>query len=204
MSTTSERSRRRDRGCSSDAAARLIRKEKPPSPPKPPARPPAPGGIRAPGDAGSPGGMVCPGAGQPPRSAAGRGAQQAIDETVLETPAQRTFRKPALLGGKSIWLTVTEGEDSGRSFDITGIGTYTIGRKECDIVLSDDKVSRKHAAVIIAREGQYAVSDLASRNGTFVNGARLTRRNLQHNDLIRVGDTTLRFSVFDGPVPVER
>ena len=127
----------------------------------------------------------------------------AVDETALESPAQRVLRKPSALGGKSIYLTVIEGDLKGKSFDITGIGTYTIGRKECDIVLDDDKVSRKHASVVIIREGQYAVQDLASRNGTFVNGVRLTRRNVQHNDLIRVGDTTLRFTVFDGPVPVE-
>ncbi len=128
----------------------------------------------------------------------------AVEETVLETPAGKTFRKPSLLGGKSIHLTIFEGLDAGRSFDITGIGTYTVGRKDCDVVLHDDKISRKHVSIIIARAGQYAVSDLASRNGTFVNGIRLCRRNLQHNDLIRIGDTTLRFTVFDGPVPLEK
>jgi hypothetical protein len=127
----------------------------------------------------------------------------AVDETALESPVGRVLRRPSALGGKSIYLTVIEGDLKGKSFDITGIGTYTIGRKECDIVLDDEKVSRKHASVVIIREGQYAVQDLASRNGTFVNGVRLTRRNVQHNDLVRVGNTTLRFTVFDGPVPVE-
>jgi len=133
----------------------------------------------------------------------GAGGVGAVDQTALESPAERMLRKPSALGGKSIYLTVIEGDLKGKSFDVTGIGTYTIGRKECDIVLDDEKVSRKHASVVIIREGQYAVQDLASRNGTFVNGVRLTRRNVQHNDLIRVGNTTLRFTVFDGPVPVE-
>ena len=113
------------------------------------------------------------------------------------------LRKPSALGGKSIHVTVIEGYMKGRSFDVTGIGTYTIGRKECDIVLEDEKVSRKHASIVIIQQGKYAVQDLASRNGTFVNGVRLTRRDLRHNDLIRVGNTTVRFTVFDGPVPVE-
>jgi len=144
--------------------------------------------------------MVCPGA---TRGLSAAAAGKAFDETALETPAQKTLRKPSALGGKSIHLMVMEGRDKGRSFDITGIGTYTIGRTECDVILEDDKISRKHASVVIIRQDQYAVNDLASRNGTFINGARLTRRNLQHNDLIRVGNTTLRFTVFDGPVPVE-
>ena len=181
----------------------LIRKEKPLPPSKPPARPPAPGGINAPGGATTVGGMICPGTGDRRRTAASPARDGAIDQTALESPAERMLRKPAALGGKSIFLTVIEGDLKGRSFDVTGIGSYTIGRKECDIVLEDEKVSRKHASIIIVREGQYAVQDLASRNGTFVNGIRLTRRNLQHNDLIRVGNTTLRFTVFDGPVPVE-
>ena len=207
----------------------LIRKELPVGRPKPPAPSPPPGGINTPGGSTG-GGMICPGTDRTSGTAAaavvaareiGRrlaegaagaravlmsraGGAGAVDETALESPAQRVLRKPSALGGKSIYLTVIEGDLKGKSFDITGIGTYTIGRKECDIVLDDEKVSRKHASVVIIREGQYAVQDLASRNGTFVNGVRLTRRNLQHNDLIRIGNTTLRFTVFVGPVPVEK
>lgn len=192
----------------------LIRKEKPLNPPSPPKRPPAPGGINAPGGSAG-GGMICPGTDPSRRPAAGAvdegvhaaggtGGAGAIDETTLDSPAQRVLRKPSALGGKSIHLTVIEGDLKGKSFDVTGIGTYTIGRRECDIVLDDEKVSRKHASIVIIRENQYAVQDLASRNGTFVNGVRLTRRNLQHNDLIRIGNTTMRFTVFDGPVPVQK
>ncbi|HKB08867.1 MAG TPA: FHA domain-containing protein [Candidatus Polarisedimenticolia bacterium] len=182
----------------------LIRKEKPLNPPNPPKRPPAPGGINAPGGSVG-GGMICPGTDPSRRpAAAAADGSGAIDETALDSPAQRFLRKPSALGGKSIYLTVIEGDLKGQSFDVTGIGTYTIGRKECDIVLDDEKVSRKHASIVIIRENQYAVQDLASRNGTFVNGIRLTRRNLQHNDLIRIGNTTLRFTVFDGPVPVQK
>ena len=203
MSTTMERKDRRRRKVSPHPIVHLIRKEMPKSGPKPPGRPPAPTGIRAPGDGGSPGGMVCPGQGRPTGHSAQWASSDAIEETILETPAQRTLRKPSAMGGKSIHLSIIEGDSKGESFDITGVGTYTIGRRDCDVVLDDEKVSRKHAAIIIAREGQYAASDLASRNGTFINGIRLTRRNLQHNDLIRIGDTTLRFTVFDGPVKLE-
>jgi len=196
----------------------LIRKEKPLPPSKPPARPPSPGGINAPG--GTPGGgsMICPGTDGTRRPATGPAGPHAtaprltalpagggaIDETSLESPVQRVLRRPSALGGKSIYLTVIEGGLKGQSFDITGLGTYTIGRRDCDIVLEDEKVSRKHASIIIVQVDKYSVQDLASRNGTFVNGIRLTRRNIQHNDLIRIGNCTLRFTVFDGPVPVEK
>lgn len=170
----------------------LLRKESPAPPAKPPAKPSNPGGLRTPGTTSGGSKMIC------------LSASEAADQTLLETPAQKTLRKPGALGGKSMHLTVVEGEDKGASFDVTGVGTYTIGRKECDVVLNDEKVSRKHASIIVVSGEQYAVADLASRNGTFVNGVRLTRRNLTHNDLVRVGNTTLRFTVFDGPVPLEK
>jgi pSer/pThr/pTyr-binding forkhead associated (FHA) protein len=180
-----------------------IRKEKPIPDSRPPARPPSPSGVQVPGSGGSNGGMICPGTGGDRRSRRDAHAAEAAEQTVLESPVQKVFKKPSPLGGKSIHLVVVEGEDQGLKFDITGLGTYTIGRRECDIVLNDEKISRKHASVIIAREDQYAVADLASRNGTFINGVRLTRRNVTHNDLIRVGNTTIRFTVFNGPVAVE-
>ena len=228
MKTRMDRPRDENARMRRSTGAWLIRKELPVGRPKPPAPSPPPGGVNTPGGSTG-GGMICPGTDRTSGTAAaavvaareigrrlaegeagarailmpGAGGAGAVDETALESPAQRVLRKPSALGGKSIYLTVIEGDLKGKSFDITGIGTYTIGRKECDIVLDDEKVSRKHASVVIIREGQYAVQDLASRNGTFENGVRLTRRNVQHNDLIRVGNTTLRFTVFDGPVPVE-
>jgi pSer/pThr/pTyr-binding forkhead associated (FHA) protein len=129
-------------------------------------------------------------------------AGEAARQTTLENPVQKIFKKPSELGGKSIYLTIIEGENKGVSYDMTGVGSYTIGRHDCDIILNDDKVSRKHASIAIARGDRYAITDLASRNGTFVNGARLALHHLIHNDLIRIGDTTLRFTVFDGPIPV--
>jgi pSer/pThr/pTyr-binding forkhead associated (FHA) protein len=164
--------------------------------------------------------MICPGQDRKPASTGAfqtsvpspavrraplrHAAQPAVDETLLESPAQKMLRKPSALGGKSIHIQVMDGDDKGKSFDITGLGTYVIGRKDCDIILDDEKVSRKHASIIIASVGHYAVQDLASRNGTFVNGVRLSRRNIDHNDLIRVGNTTLRFTVFDDPVALEK
>ncbi len=205
----------------------LIRKERPMHGPKPPVRPPAPSVVRVPGGGTSSPSMICPGQDRKPASTGAAAVpaptraeavpapawnrapvrfagQAAVDETLLESPAQKMLRKPSALGGKSIHIQIMDGDDKGKSFDITGLGTYVVGRKDCDIALEDEKVSRKHASIIIASVGHYAVQDLASRNGTFVNGVRLSRRNIDHNDLIRVGNTTLRFTVFDGPVALEK
>jgi hypothetical protein len=74
-----------------------------------------------------------------------------------------------------------------------GEDPVTIGRlPECDVVLGDTKVSRRHAEV--RRDGaDVMVVDLGSTNGTKVNGAGVRERRLTDGDEITVGTTTLRF-----------
>lgn len=76
-----------------------------------------------------------------------------------------------------------------------GIGEepVTIGRlPECDVVLGDPNVSRRHAE--IRRQGTgFIVLDLGSTNGTRVNGAGVKERRLVDGDEITVGGTKIRF-----------
>jgi hypothetical protein len=60
------------------------------------------------------------------------------------------------------------------------------------IVVDDASVSREHAAVIPVGN-DHILEDLASANGTFVNGKRLRRRILQHGDVIELGSFHLRY-----------
>lgn len=71
----------------------------------------------------------------------------------------------------------------------------TIGRgANNDLPLPDDEFSSaRHARIEPRRDGVY-VEDMGSTNGTFVNGIRLAReRRLQPGDIVRVGETDLRF-----------
>jgi pSer/pThr/pTyr-binding forkhead associated (FHA) protein len=63
-----------------------------------------------------------------------------------------------------------------------------------DIPISaDEYASSRHARFEPRRDGLY-VEDVGSTNGTFVNGVRLTReRKLTPGDVVRVGQTDLRF-----------
>jgi hypothetical protein len=57
----------------------------------------------------------------------------------------------------------------------------------------DDFASAEHARVEPRRDGVW-IEDVGSTNGTFVNGVRLSRaRKLVAGDLVRVGETDLRF-----------
>ena len=83
----------------------------------------------------------------------------------------------------------------------------TIGRSAGnELVLADPEVSRRHARVVRRADG-YAVEDIGSTNGTFVNGQRISHLTLlQDGDTIDLGDTVrLRFvsSPAASPAPVE-
>ncbi len=57
-------------------------------------------------------------------------------------------------------------------------------------VLSDARVSREHARIDVSTRA-VEVTDLGSRNGTWVNGERVERTTLAHGDVLRVGDVLL-------------
>ena len=70
-------------------------------------------------------------------------------------------------------IYIMNGQDKGRSFDLEG-DTVTIGRApDVDIRLRDKSISRNHAE-IIRRGNKYLVKDLKSKNGTFIDGMRIT------------------------------
>ncbi|MFL5815298.1 MAG: FHA domain-containing protein [Bdellovibrionia bacterium] len=68
-----------------------------------------------------------------------------------------------------------------------------IGRgKDCDVVLTDKKVSRKNT--LIFRSGNLiSVKDLGSVNGTYVNGKKVTEVVLSGGDKIRIGEAEFEF-----------
>ena len=72
----------------------------------------------------------------------------------------------------------------------------SVGRRGAsDLVLDwDDQVSRLHAQFERVEQDWTVIDDGLSRNGTFVNGERLTgRRRLSDGDAIRFGGTTVTF-----------
>jgi hypothetical protein len=80
----------------------------------------------------------------------------------------------------------------------------TIGRSAGnDLILADPEVSRRHIRVVRRADG-FAVEDIGSTNGTFVNGQRISHLTLlQDGDAIDLGDTVrLRFVSLAEPTPV--
>jgi pSer/pThr/pTyr-binding forkhead associated (FHA) protein len=91
-------------------------------------------------------------------------------------------------------LVVVDGPFEGRRFEL-GAAESLVGRQSGSIELEDPELSRRHAAVRLV-DGAVEIEDLESRNGTFVNGERLTApRRLAGGDSVRVGTTTLRLEL---------
>jgi len=75
-----------------------------------------------------------------------------------------------------------------------------IGRHpSCQVLIDDAGVSRRHAKIILQGD-EFWLEDLASRNGTFIDGRRLERKRLHDGVLIQVGlHASFRFTCQRAP-----
>jgi pSer/pThr/pTyr-binding forkhead associated (FHA) protein len=94
-------------------------------------------------------------------------------------------------------------EGEAREWPLGG-GPVLVGRSaDCDVVVADTHVSRKHAEIRCDGE-TFSVADLGSVNGTLVNGERVAgsgARELQDGDRVRVGPVTFLFERLSTPEP---
>jgi hypothetical protein len=91
-----------------------------------------------------------------------------------------------------ITLRVVDGADRGRVFESLST-PITIGREEGNLVqLNDERISRYH--IKIQEDGDRVIlTDLASTNGTRVNGEDVQLRVLRFGDVIMLGRSVLLY-----------
>lgn len=117
-------------------------------------------------------------------------------ESFIMAPAQAAAAgaPPQPRTGKLV-VTSSKALKRGREYE-PGPVPLTIGRAGDNSIplAGDDFASAHHARIEAGRDGVWIV-DLDSTNGTYVNEAPLKgRRKLRDGDVLRVGDTELRFS----------
>jgi len=124
--------------------------------------------------------------------------------TTIDPKLVRRRLKEGLVSPKTgIFVRIERGPGAGRVFDLSPGGVYLIGRDGADIPLEDPKVSRKHAEIGLYGPEAFVIRDLASTNGTRLNGKGVSEKaRLGHWDLIEVGETALRFSMIEETVPL--
>ncbi len=84
--------------------------------------------------------------------------------------------------------------------------TCTIGRSSAnDLVLRNEKISRKHALIHTQDKNEYWLVDFGSSNGTWINGRRVVQpTRLADGDVVRLAGVSLRFRQSqDGPAARE-
>ena len=102
-------------------------------------------------------------------------------------------------------LRVDAGPDRGREFQLRR-GSVVIGRDaECDILLADPMVSKRHARIEVS--DTVDVIDLNSANAIVVDGGVVTRVRLESGQTMVLGDTALRIEFVEraaAAVPVQQ
>jgi Mg-chelatase subunit ChlD len=102
----------------------------------------------------------------------------------------------AAAAGKPFAWLVRQDDPSVR-YAITG-SPWRIGRgKNNDLTIDDQSVSRQHAEIHRRHDGSFAILDLDSLNGVFVNEKKARQADVREGDLIDIGDVGVKFTLYD-------
>lgn len=120
-----------------------------------------------------------------------RFAEDLIDDPKEGLDEEELSAVAALPAGSAL-LIVKRGPSDGSRF-LLDVDLTTAGRHpNAEIFLDDVTVSRKHAE-FRRTEGRFSVTDLASLNGTYLNGKRVDSSPLTDGDEVQVGKFKLTF-----------
>ena len=126
-----------------------------------------------------------------PEDAGDDGSDEGFDEAELE--AMDEDNSESTRAGPPLTLEIVEGPNEGRRKRFRGV-RMVIGRgQDCDFMLADQSVSRRHVELVYGGESGVMLRDLVSGNGTRVNDERVEDVQLKHDDVIFIGRTKIRF-----------
>jgi serine phosphatase RsbU (regulator of sigma subunit) len=101
-------------------------------------------------------------------------------------------------------LEVSSPQGHSAQYELTA-SPLVIGRlADCDIQLDSQRVSRRHAELVRDELGQWHIRDLASRNGTRVDGQSILEQSLGPDDCIEIGQFELRIVWPASQIPPEK
>ncbi|MCI0570113.1 MAG: sigma 54-interacting transcriptional regulator [Myxococcaceae bacterium] len=127
----------------------------------------------------------------------------ALQEALITSAQALPFEQRASFRLRRCRLEVRTGPHAGREV-LTDKEHVRVGAHATnDVVLAGDRTVSRHHCDIRTTERGYLLVDLGSTNGTFLDGRRVERAYLSTGSLIRVGQSTLHFSLVDEEVRVE-
>jgi len=98
-------------------------------------------------------------------------------------------------------LVVFKKSEAGKTFALPSRVTVVGRRSSCDLQVPLPAVSRKHCQISHV-DGQLKIRDLGSRNGTYLNGERISEAVIKAGDSVRIGPLTFVFQVDGKPETV--
>lgn len=112
--------------------------------------------------------------------------------TRISRDAQK-FRYSAALGKKAL-LVILSRNGFGSTFVIDRPRSVLGRQSDCEFVIDDPLLSRRHCSVSLNENGEYILEDLNSTNATYLNSRKLAEKSrLSYGDRIVIGSTILRF-----------
>jgi Nif-specific regulatory protein len=101
------------------------------------------------------------------------------------------------------YFTILTGRQSGANFPLDPTRETLIGRgTDCHISLPDPLCSRVHA-IVRYEDGQWAIRDQESRNGTTVNGQKIDEATLVDGNKVRLGSNEFEFRLSADPATTQ-
>ncbi len=118
--------------------------------------------------------------------------EQSPDPTIA-SEAKLDLKAAGILSRRGL-LVVLSANFLGRTHVLSASSTE-IGRSpECDFVIDDPQMSRRHCRILVDDRGEFFLEDLSSTNATILNSRPLKRKSVLHyGDRISAGGTILRF-----------
>lgn len=119
------------------------------------------------------------------------------NKTIIRSvPASRA---DAVSAKREAYLIVISGGTVGAMHKLPERGELVIGRApDAGIRIGDEDVSRHHARISVAADGEVLLTDLDSTNGTYVNAVKITEHRLQDGDKVQIGpQVVLKFQYQD-------
>jgi len=114
-------------------------------------------------------------------------------EEIFELLSTQEREVISQLPRNSAMLIVIAGPNKGSRFLINDAQTILGRDPQSEIFLDDVTVSRKHAKIYRVPSGDYAIEDLGSLNGSYVNGTSVTDSRLTVGDEVQIGKFRLTY-----------
>lgn len=127
-----------------------------------------------------------------PETASPRSCEPTAQGTAVLPPQQRDLPIQSVSDGNVGWLVPLDGPNIGKLF-VIGDRVLIGAAEDCSLTIADPALSGRHAEIVLGPQNRYRITDLGSRNGTYVNDRAIVSEDLVDGDNLRMGRTTFRF-----------